>query len=183
MAKSAEESRDATNENLKNMNLNQILQTQTQRNQKKIGIIGAVAGLIGAGGLVTAAAKNANPQKLFDAVDGFDPNMPIQKLEAWANSEKGAKAMSYVDATLRTYSDVRAYAMGTMIDQSMNRLNSMGVPQKIGATAGEAVKEFSNASGASKLSSTVGTDIQGLNKMAMDDVKTLAEIYKKTKSK
>ena len=191
MAKSAEESRDATNENLKKMSLNQILETQQQRNQKKVGIVGAVAGLIGAGGLVTAAAggiKNASPQKLFDAIENFDPNMPMQKLEAWANSEKGAKAMSYVDATLRTYSDVRAYALGTMIDQSMTRLNNMGVPQKVGQTAGVAVNEFRNSSGYKSVISDLG-QLQGdtiknlgtLNNMGLSDAEKLVDIYKKNR--
>ena len=184
MAKSAEESRDKTNENLQNMSLNQIMQTQTQRNQKKIGIVGAVAGLIGAGGLVTAAAggvKNGSPQKLFDAIENFDPNMPIQKLESWANSEKGAKAMSYVDATLRTYSDVRAYALGTMIDQSMIRLNSMGVPQKVGKTAGNAIKEFNKEAGIDSTVNSTIKSIESLNNMGMNDIQTLVDIYNKNK--
>lgn len=191
MAESAQKSRDETNENLKNMSLNQIMETQAQRNQKKIGIVGAVAGLIGAGGLVTAAAgniKKADTGKLFDAIDGFDPTMPMQKLEAWANSEKGAKAMNYVDSTIRAYSDVRAYVLGTMIDQSMVRLNNMGVPQTVGQTAGKALNEALNSSGYKSvlrdINMTEGDTIRNasaLNDIAMKDVRELVDIYNKNK--
>lgn len=145
MADSAEKSRNTTNENLKNMSLDDILTIQNQRNQRIAQIASGAAGIAGAASLVGAALNGNTREKIHNQLSNFDPAMPYQKLEAWTLTPQGATAMKYVDESIRAYSDVHAYVIGTMADQAINRLNKMGVPEKVGSTVGKSLGKAGEA--------------------------------------
>ena len=141
MAKSAEESRDRTNENLKNLSIDQMLTIQMQRNQKAAKIAAGAAGVVGAGALVGAAVNEDFGNKVNDMFNSFGPDTLMNTVNDVAQTDVGKKAFQAVDSSIRMYADARAYVVGTALDQSMNRLNAMGVPQKAGRMVGNAANE------------------------------------------
>ena len=139
MVKSAEESRNRTNDNLKNLPLEQILKIQLQRNTQKAKIAAGVASVAGIGGLATAITANPQiGQKASDLFYSIDADTPMRAVNAVYNTKFGHQCMNLVDTGIRSYADVHAYVMGTAIDQSINRMNSMGIPEKIGKSIGDA---------------------------------------------
>ena len=141
MAKSAEESRDRTNENLKNLSIDQMLQIQMQRNQKAAKIAAGAAGVVGAGALVGAAVNEDFNKAASDMFNSIGPDTLMDTVNDLSQTEVGQRALKMVDTSIRTYADARAYVVGTALDQSMNRLNAMGVPQKAGQMVGAAANE------------------------------------------
>ena len=141
MAKSAEESRDRTNENLKNLSIDQMLQIQMQRNQRNAKIAAGAASVVGAGALVGAAVNEDFGNKINDMFNSFGPDTLMNTVNDVAQTDVGKKAFQAVDSSIRMYADARAYVVGTALDQSMNRLNQMGVPQKAGRMVGTAANE------------------------------------------
>lgn len=141
MAKSAEESRDRTNENLKNLSIDQMLTIQMQRNQKAAKIAAGAAGVVGAGALVGAAVNEDFNKAASDMFNSFGPDTAIDTVMDLSKTPMGQRAFQMVDTSIRTYADARAYVVGTALDQSMNRLNKMGIPQKAGRMVGTAANE------------------------------------------
>lgn len=138
MAKSAEESRDRTNENLKKLSIDQMLQIQMQRNQKAAKI---AAGVVGAGALVGAAVNEDFGNKVNDMFNSIGPDTLMDTVNDLSQTDVGRRGMKMIDTAIRSYADARAYVVGTALDQSMNRLNAMGIPQKAGQMVGTAANE------------------------------------------
>lgn len=141
MAKSAEESRDRTNANLQNLSLDQMLTIQMQRNQKAAKIAAGAAGIVGAGALIGAATNEDINKQMNDMFNSIGPDTLMNTVNDLSQTEVGRKGMQMVDNSIRMYADARAYVVGTALDQSMNRLNQMGVPQKAGQMVGTAANE------------------------------------------
>ena len=160
MAKSAEESRNRTNENLKNLSIDQMLQIQMQRNQKNAKIAAGAASIVGAGTLVAAATNESVGNKVNDMFNSIGPDTLMNTVNDLSQTEAGRKAFQMVDNSIRMYADARAYVVGTALDQSMNRLNAMGVPQKAGQLVGNVASEAANSvanSGAAEAYAKMGS--------------------------
>ena len=160
MAKSAEESRDRTNANLQNLSLDQMLTIQMQRNQKAAKIAAGAAGVVGAGALVGAAVNEDINKQMNDMFNSIGPDTLMSTVNDLSQTEVGRKGMQMVDSSIRMYADARAYVVGTAIDQSMNRLNAMGIPQKAGQMVGNAATEAANSmanSGAPEAYAKIGS--------------------------
>ena len=160
MAKSAEESRDRTNANLQNLSLDQMLTIQMQRNQKAAKIAAGAAGIVGAGALIGAATNEDINKQMNDMFNSIGPDTLMNTVNDLSQTEAGRKGMQMVDSSIRMYADARAYVVGTAIDQSMNRLNSMGIPQKAGQMVGTAASEAANSvanSGAPETYAKIGS--------------------------
>ena len=160
MAKSAEESRDRTNENMKNLSIDQMLQIQMQRNQRNAKIAAGAASVVGAGALVGAAVNEDFGNKMNDMFNSFGPDTLMNTVNDVAQTDVGKKAFQAVDSSIRMYADARAYVVGTALDQSMNRLNQMGIPQKAGNMVGTAAAQAGRSlaeSGAAEEYAKVGS--------------------------
>jgi predicted DNA-binding ArsR family transcriptional regulator len=160
MAKSAEESRNRTNENMKNLSIDQMLQIQMQRNQKAAKMAAGAASVVGAGALVGAAVNEDFGNKMNDMFNSFGPDTLMNTVNDVAQTDIGKKAFQAVDSSIRMYADARAYVVGTALDQSMNRLNQMGIPQKAGNMVGTAAAQAGRSlaeSGAAEEYAKVGS--------------------------
>lgn len=156
MAKDAELTKASVNKSIRGMNIDDIMTNETIDRENALKAVKVAAGvtvgaaggslLVGAGlGLSNALQKDPELRK---SVKNFDINKPVDSLIAISkSSDYGAKAEKSLENIIRTYSDAKAYVLGIGIDQSMKRMNALGVPQSIGQTIGQVGKSASQTSG------------------------------------
>lgn len=161
----AENTRKSVNEYIKKMNIEQIVGIENEAKQKALNIAGTVTGIAGAAGLGVAlpglAIKGAASAANF--LSTVDPNQSIESMYSLANTPSGKKAMQFVDTSIRTYADVKAYALSTVVDQSMRRMRENGtLDQVTGALAEASGKAASNTT--ASVGNAVGSEMSKLLK-------------------
>jgi hypothetical protein len=161
----AENTRKSVNEYIKKMNIEQIVGIENETKQKALNIAGAVAGVAGATGLGVAAPALAikGMATASNFLANVDPNRSIESMYSLAETPAGKKAMQFVDTGIRTYADVRAYALSTVVDQSMRRMRENGtLDQVTGALAEASSKAATNTT--ASVGNAVGNELMRLSK-------------------
>lgn len=170
MAKDAERSRQGVNKSIETMGIDEIMSNEADARSKALKIAGAAA-IVGTGGFAAGGiaagigSLDQHARALAVAAKNYDPNQTIAKIEQWSQTPAGAKVESYVNAALRTYSDARAYCIGTFADQAMYRLDQMGVPQKAGQLLGSSID-----TAAKTAAPGINSALTNLSKTASDSI-------------
>lgn len=154
MKTDANRTRESVKKSIREMGIDEIMQNEDMAREKIAKIVktslgtAAVAGL-GVGAIATAskvtgmAVVGAGKTAAF--IKNFDPAATIGKVENWLMTDPaGKKIQSYTEQALRTYSDVKAYTIGICADQTLTRLQQMGVIDNISTVAGNAISSASN---------------------------------------
>lgn len=160
----AETTRKSVNEYIKKMNIEQIVGIENEAKQKALSIAGAVTGVAGATGLGVAAPALAmrGMATASNFLSNVDPNRSIESMYALADTPAGKKAMQFVDTGIRTYADVKAYALSTVIDQSMRRMRENGTLDQVSnALADVSSKSAANTTAA--VGNSVGHELLRLS--------------------
>lgn len=156
MAKDAEMAKASVNKSIRGMNIDDIMTNESIDRQNALKAVKMAAGvtvgaaggslLVGAGlGLSNVLQKDPELRK---SVKNFDISKPVDSfIDISKSSEYGAKAEKTLESVIRTYSDARAYVLGIGLDQTMKRMNTLGVPQSIGNTIGQVGKSAQQSSG------------------------------------
>lgn len=161
----AENTRKRVNEYIKNMQIEDIVAIENEAKQKAISIAGTVTGVAAATGLGVALPRMAMQGMATAAnfLTNIDPNQSIESMYALAETPAGKKAMQFVDTGIRTYADVKAYALSTVVDQSMKRMRENGtLDQVTGALADASSKAAGNTT--ASVGNAVGNELIRLSK-------------------
>lgn len=150
MSKDAARTRDGVNEYIKSMNIDQISSNEKEKRDKVLKVAGAVGGSAATAALAVAAptAAVAGFGYLSNALMKIDPATGISKLESMMNTPQGKKAQEYMEAAIRGYSDVHAYAFSIYADQALTRIDQSGVAKKAGKLAGETMSNYAQGKAA-----------------------------------
>lgn len=155
MIKDAERTRNSVNENIKKFGIDQIMTNEretTTKTLKAIGMItaGTAITATGVGGGLVAAANagmiSAGAAKVGETLMKFDPMTVADKAYDFAlNDPRGQKVSEYVDGAIGTYAAARSYVMGTYINESVKRLDQLGVIDNVSTAIGGGGAAAANA--------------------------------------
>lgn len=161
----AENTRKSVNEYIKKMNIEQIVGIENEAKQKALSIAGTITGVAGATGLGVAAPALA--MKGMATASNFlanvDPNRSVESMYSLAETPAGRKAVQFVDTGLRTYADVKAYALSTVVDQSMRRMRENGTLDQVTGALADASSKAAGKTTAS-VGNAVGNELVRLSK-------------------
>jgi len=161
----AEATRKSVNEYIKQMNIEQIVGIENEAKQKALNIAGTVAGVAGVSGLAAAAPALAmrGMSTAANFLSNINPNATIESCYAMVETPAGKKAMQFVDTGIRTYADVKAYVLSTMVDQSVKRMRSNGTLDTVSNALADATSK-SAANTTAAVTNGVGNELMKLSK-------------------
>lgn len=170
MAESARKSALQSEENLKNLSMDQIVAIQQQRDSKKFKIAAGIAGTIGAAGLVDAVAKNADKIKIgvdegYQSFLDFDPDIYVNKLlEKADTSPLVNRGMQYANQALTGYFSARSYVKSAQINTALAVAKETGVVDNIANMVGDfaATASKETATSMDRVSSAVNRNAESL---------------------
>jgi hypothetical protein len=120
MIDDAEKSREKLNDNIGKLSVDDIVSIKNDRNMKKLKIAGAITGTAGVAGAL--AYTEGDPHKLID-----------DAMEFSRTNAAGKKLRTFVDGSLRTAIDGKAYVTAIFADQTITRAQEFGTFDKINA--------------------------------------------------
>lgn len=161
----AEKTRKGVNEYIKKMQIEDIVSIENEAKQKALSIAGTVTGVAGAAGLGVAVPRMAvkGMASAANFLSTVDPNQSVESLYAMAETPAGRKAAQFVDTGIRTYADVKAYALSTVVDQSMKRMRENGTMDQVTSALAEASGKAAGNTTAS-VGNAVGNELLRLSK-------------------
>lgn len=155
LAEDAENDRKRVNDYLNNMSFDEVRGNEKYIRDKrlqamaKVGKVAAIAALpVGFG----IGAKY---------LSSIDPMTKMSQFEKLLDTPVGQKTLEYVDAGLRTYSDIKSYAFLTMADQSLGRIKESGVLNEVSAM----IAETSRDSGLTRVGNQISDATDYLKKL------------------
>lgn len=149
----AEKTRQGVNKYIADMNIQDIVAIENEAKQKAINTAGTIAGIAGAAGLGVAAPRLVikGVSSAANFLSTIDPNQTIESLYSLADTPTGKKAAQFVDTGIRTYADVKAYAISTAADQAIKRMEQNGtidtISGALSSAAGSTTKQVGNSIG------------------------------------
>jgi hypothetical protein len=135
----ARHTQKGVNDYIDNMNIQDIVSIENEKKDKIVKTIGGISSVAAMAGLGVTV-----PTMGLKFINSLDPQATVESAyKLVENSTIGKKAMETIDTGIRTYSDMRAYVLSTMIDQMLYRMDQNGTLDQVSGVMADAVAKNS----------------------------------------